>query len=130
MFPKIHKANNPGRPIVSAVSYPSSKIATFLDAILTPLVQQLPTFVMYASDSLRIFDAFRFTTEHRYLFTMNVKSLQTVIANADGLIALKRFHGLLKIFLHPHSYDLLSSYLLRMGSPSTIGFMYQLVVWQ
>ncbi len=49
MSPKIHKANNPGRPIISAVSYPSSKIATFLDAILTPLVQQLPTFKMDAS---------------------------------------------------------------------------------
>ncbi len=46
---------------------------------------------MDASDALRIFDAFRFMTEHQYLFTMDVKSLHTVIANADGLIALKRF---------------------------------------
>eukprot|EP00794_Sanderia_malayensis_P002349 gene2348-2705_t len=91
MLPKIHKVNNPGRPIVSAVSCPSSQIATFLDAIFTPLVQQLPSFVKDSSDALRIFDAFRFTTEHRYLFTMDVKSLYTVIPNADGLIALKHF---------------------------------------
>ena len=91
MLPKIHKVNNPGRPIVSAVSCPSSQIATFLDAILTPIVQKLPTFVKDSSDALRIFDAFRFTTHHRYLFTMDVKSLYTVIPNADGLNALKHF---------------------------------------
>ena len=91
MLPKIHKVNNPGRPIVSAVSCPSSQIATLLDAILTPMVHKLPTFAKDTSDALRIFDAFRFTTQNRYLFTMDIKSLYTVIPNADSLIALKYF---------------------------------------
>ena len=39
MLPKVHKANNPGRPIVSAVSCLSSHIASFLDFILTPIVK-------------------------------------------------------------------------------------------
>ena len=91
MLPKIHKPSNPGRPIVSAVSCPSSQIATFLDSILTPIVHSLPTFVRDSSDALRIFDQFRFTGDNRYLFTMDVKSLYTVIPNADGLNALKHF---------------------------------------
>ena len=91
MLPKIHKANNPGRPIVSAVSCPSSHIASFLDSLLTPTVKQLPTYVQDTSDSLRIFSNFHFTSEHRYLFTMDVKSLYTVIPNSDGLTTLKHF---------------------------------------
>ena len=82
MLPKIHKANNPGRPIVSAVSCPTSQIATYLDHLLTPIVKQLPTYV---------FNNFRFTRAHRYLFTMDVKSLYTVIPHKDGLLALKHF---------------------------------------
>ena len=91
MLPKIHKPSNPGRPIVSAVSCPSSQIATFLDSILAPIVHSLPTFVKDSPDALRIFDQFRFTGENRFLFTMDVKSLYTVIPNADGLSALKHF---------------------------------------
>eukprot|EP00794_Sanderia_malayensis_P003826 gene3826-4358_t len=33
MLPKIHKANNPGRPIVSAVSCPTSHVAAYLDSL-------------------------------------------------------------------------------------------------
>ena len=42
MLPKIHKPNNPGRPIVSAISCPTSQIAAYLDSIFTPIVQDLP----------------------------------------------------------------------------------------
>ena len=91
MLSKIHKAINPGRPIVSAVSCPSSHFASFLDSILTPIVKQLPTYVQDTSDAFRIFNNFLFTGEHRYLFTMDVKSLYTVILNADGLTALNIF---------------------------------------
>ena len=91
MLPRIHKANNPGRRIFSAVSCSSSHIALFLDSILTPIVKQLSTYVQDTSDALRIFSNFHFTGEHRYLFTMDVKSLYTVIPNSDGLTALKHF---------------------------------------
>ena len=42
MLPKIHKANNPGRPIVSAVSCPSSHVASFFDSMLKPIIKQIP----------------------------------------------------------------------------------------
>ena len=47
MLPKIHKQQTPvpGRPIVSSISCPTSQIAKFLDAILSPLVEQQPTYI-------------------------------------------------------------------------------------
>ena len=87
MLPKIHKANNPGRPIVSAVSCPTTHIATYLDLILTPIVKQLPTYVKDSSAALLVFKDFKFTGSHRYLFSMDVKSLYTVIPHKDGLLA-------------------------------------------
>ena len=86
MLPKIHKINNPGRPIVSAVS-----CLTYLDHLLTPIVQQLPTYVKDSPATLRIFKNFRSTGAHHYLFTMDVKSFYTAIPHKDGLIALKHF---------------------------------------
>ena len=44
LLSKIHKFNNPGRPIVSACSCPEH-ISEYLDAVLQPLVQSLPTYV-------------------------------------------------------------------------------------
>ena len=91
MLPKIHKPNNPGRPIVSAISCPTSQIAAYLDSIFTPIVQDLPTYVKDSSHALRIFKEFTFTGPNKYLFTMDVKSLYTCIPHNDGLQALKFF---------------------------------------
>ena len=45
-LPNIHKPANPGRPIVSACNCPTELIATYLDAITTPLVQK-DTWIYY-----------------------------------------------------------------------------------
>ena len=91
MLPKIHKPNNPGRPIESAVSCPTAQLASFLDSIFTPINQQLPTFIKDTSHALRLFKEFKFNGPNRHLFTMDVKSLYTCIPHADGLKALKFF---------------------------------------
>ena len=38
-LPKIHKPNNPGRPIVSACSCPTDLISRYLDKIMAPIVK-------------------------------------------------------------------------------------------
>ena len=43
LLPKIHKAGNPGRPIVSANGHPTEKISEFVDLHLKPHVQDLPS---------------------------------------------------------------------------------------
>ena len=47
MLPKIQKQQTPvtGCPIVSSISCPTSQVAKFLDAILSPLVEQQPTYI-------------------------------------------------------------------------------------
>ena len=36
ILPKIHKANNPGRPIVSSNSHPTERISQFIDVTTNP----------------------------------------------------------------------------------------------
>ena len=38
ILPKIHKVNNPGRPIVSSNNHPTERISQFVDFNLKPLV--------------------------------------------------------------------------------------------
>ena len=94
LLPKIHKPNNPGRPIVSTFSCPTENISAYLDEVLAPFVKSLPTYVKDTNHALHIFDSFRFDTatpSHHFLFTMDVKSLYTVIPNDCGLQALAYF---------------------------------------
>ena len=70
---------------------PNNTCCTYLDQLLTPLLKQLPTYIKDSSAALRVFKDFRFSGDHRYLFTMDVKSLYTVIPHKDGLLALKHF---------------------------------------
>ena len=62
LLPKIHKPNNPGRPIVSACSCPTENISAYLDEVLAPFVQSLPTYAKDTNHALHIFDSFRFNT--------------------------------------------------------------------
>jgi hypothetical protein len=43
LLPKIHKVNNPGRPIVSANGHPTEKISEFVDFHLRLHVEALPS---------------------------------------------------------------------------------------
>ena len=88
-LPKIHKANNPRRPIVSACSCPTELISSFLDKKMAPFVPSLPTYIKDTNHALKIFDQFNFSAESKLLFTMDIKSLYTVIPNDEGLRALR-----------------------------------------
>ena len=43
LLPKIHKENNPARPIVSACNCPTENIASYLDMVMSPLMCNLKT---------------------------------------------------------------------------------------
>ena len=68
-FSKIHKAINPGRPIVSASSCPS-----YLDKIVAPIIKSLPSCVKDSQHALQIFLDFNFLGEDKLIFTMDITS--------------------------------------------------------
>ena len=53
LLPKIHKAGNPGRPVVSANGHPTEKISEFVDLHPQPHVQNLPSYLKDTTDFLR-----------------------------------------------------------------------------
>ncbi|XP_072016901.1 uncharacterized protein [Amphiura filiformis] len=91
LLPKIHKVGTPGRPIVSACNCPTERIAQYLDEILRPIVESLPTYVRDSPHALRILNELDIHDERLLLFTMDVKSLYTCIPHDEGLRALRFF---------------------------------------
>ena len=89
--PKIHKPNNPGRPIISACSCPTELTSSFLDKKMAPFVKSLPTYIKDTNHALNILKQFSFPGNNKFLFTMDITSLYTVIPNNEGLSALKYF---------------------------------------
>ena len=75
LLPKIHKPGNPGRPIVSACNFATDLLATYLDMITKPLVENLPSYVKDTNHMLDIVESFRFSGTHNYVFNMDIKSL-------------------------------------------------------
>ena len=90
-LPKIHKPKNPGRPIVSACSCPSELISSHLDKIMAPIVRSLPSYVKDSQHALQIFRDFNFLGEDKFIFTMDITSLYTLIPNCEGILAFKIF---------------------------------------
>ena len=107
-LPRIHKEGNPGRPIVSACCCPTENIAPYLDQIMGPLVRNLGTYVKDTNHALKISNDFHFnniTTGERFLNTMDIKSLYTVIPNNIDIEALAYFLNKRPV-LDPHTSTL------------------------
>jgi hypothetical protein len=93
LLPKIHKPDCPGRPIVSAYNCPTEHLSQYLDTILQPIVQSLPSYIKDTTDTLHLVEGLNAdsTFKPHLLFTMDVCSLYTSIPHADGLKALSFF---------------------------------------
>ena len=57
-LPKIHRPNNPGRPIVSVCSCSTEVISSYLDKIMAPIVKTLPSYIKDSQHELEIFRYF------------------------------------------------------------------------
>ena len=92
-LPKIHKPNNPGRPIVSACSCPTELISSYLDKIMATIVKTLPFYIKDSRHAqLKFFVTLVSSAKQSYFFVfMYIISLYTVIPNDEGLRALQRF---------------------------------------
>ena len=81
-LPKIHKPNNPGRPIVSACSCPTELISSYLDKIMAPIVRSLPSYVKDSQHALQIFRDFNFLGEDKLilLWTLHLFTPSSLMA--------------------------------------------------
>ena len=49
-LPKIHKPNNPGRPVISSINCHTAKISQFVDYHLQDAVTKLPSYIKDTTD--------------------------------------------------------------------------------
>ena len=89
MLPKIHKEENPGRPVVSSVNCHTSKISKFVDYHIQPLANELPSYVKDTTDFINKIKDIGPLPSNSYLVTMDVSSLYTNIPHNEGLHALR-----------------------------------------
>ena len=85
MLPKIHKVNNPGRPIVSSVNSHTEKLLAYVDEFSRPLSEKLPSYIRDTSDFIRQLRVFGQLPAKCYLATLDVFSLYTNIDIDEGL---------------------------------------------
>ncbi|XP_048729663.2 uncharacterized protein LOC125647009 [Ostrea edulis] len=88
LLPKIHKEGIPGRPIVSAIGYPTEKISQFLDMHLRPHVETIPSYLKDTTDYMNKTPTSNLP-DNTLLVTMDVASLYTNIPHDEGIEACK-----------------------------------------
>ena len=90
-LPKIHKPNNPGRPIVSGCSCPTAQISKYLDHHLRPFVAKLPSYTQDTTHFLNHIEHFNSDlgplSTRTILVTADVTSLYTNIPHGEGIQA-------------------------------------------
>ena len=88
MLPKIHKQNNPGRPVISFIDCNTSNISQFVDYHLQDHVQKLPSYVKDTTDFINKIKDLD-VPSNSILVTMDVSALYTNIPNNEGIDAVR-----------------------------------------
>ena len=89
MLPKIHKPNNPGRPVISSVSSHTSEISRFVDHHIQENVKKLNSYVKDTTDFINKIESQPPVPTQSFLVSMDVKSLYTNIPHQEGIEAVK-----------------------------------------
>ena len=93
LLPKVHKVNNPGRPVISSVSCHTSEISRFIDHHLQENVKQLKSYVKDTNDFINKIENLPPVPKGSYLISMDVRSLYTNIPHKEGINAIKQSLG-------------------------------------
>ena len=89
LLPKIHKANNPGRPIVSACDSPTENLSSYVDSFIKPLAQTVNSYIKDTNQFLKKLEQLGKIPAKSYLVTIDVVALYTSIPHRDGILAVK-----------------------------------------
>ena len=69
---RIHKPNNPGRPIVSTYSCPTELISILLDKIVAPVVRCLPSHSKDSRHALKSLRDFNFLGKDKLIVALEI----------------------------------------------------------
>ena len=87
--PKIHKPNNPGRPVINSIECHTSEISRFVDHHLQPVVKQIPSYIKDTNHFINKVNNFSVPV-NSILVTMDIRSLYASIPNNKGIAATKK----------------------------------------
>ena len=85
MLPKIHKGNNPGRPVISSVNSHTEKISAYVEEFLRPIEEQLPSYNRDTTGFIQRIKVLERLPVECYLATLDVSSLYKNIDIDEGL---------------------------------------------
>ncbi len=88
-LPKIHKAGNPGRPIISANGCPTEKISKYVDHHINPLARLVNSYIKDTAHFLEVLKKIKSLPAHSKLVVIDVNALYTSILHMEGLAALR-----------------------------------------
>ena len=89
MLSKIHKPNNPGRPIVNGIGSITEKITAYVDQQIKHLVPRIPSYLNDTTNLIHILLGKKLPPED-ILVTTDVQALYTNTSYTDGIQALNR----------------------------------------
>ena len=101
---KIHKPNNPGRPIVNSIGSITEKSSAFVDEHLKKLTPRIPNYVKDTMHFINIMKNIQLGPKDLFV-TIDVSSLYTNIPHTEGIAAINRMmeetetDTLLKMFI-------------------------------
>ena len=90
LLPKIHKTNNPGRPIINSVGSLTETLSAFVDEILRKYAKKVRSYVKDTTHFLQLTKDLQ-VEENEYLCTVDVTALYTNIPHKDGIKRVLRF---------------------------------------
>ena len=88
-LPKIHKPNNPGRPIVNGIGSITQKISAYVEQQIRHLVPRIPSYLKDTTHLIHILLGKKLAPED-ILITIDVQSLYTNTPHTEGIQALNR----------------------------------------
>ncbi|XP_045215214.2 uncharacterized protein LOC123565411 [Mercenaria mercenaria] len=98
ILPKIHKTFDPdlplgypGRPIISGCGALTENMSAYVDTILKPYMESLPSYVKDTTDFIKKLQNLSSIDKDAYLVTLDVTSLYSNIPHGEGIDACKYF---------------------------------------
>ena len=89
LLPKIHKPNNPGRPIVNSTRSITEKISAFVDEHLRRFIPRIPSYVKDTTHFINIMKNIQLDPDDLFV-TIDVSSLYTNITHIEGISAINK----------------------------------------